>query len=208
MAGKEPLEKDQYEKFIQLVVSGQKKRDAYKEAFGVTKSNSAGAAASRIFRRPEVQARYIYLMQQAGKKAEKEERERTKQHHAKVTKNEVCYETKVNEADVSTDARAEIIKKWSDIARADYTDYFTIQPNPDDPKTVLAQLKNMKELPPELRIAIKEIRWDKNGNPNLILYDRMAALDKLSAFYKLTEDDGKDKGTAVDLSDVPGDYNV
>lgn len=207
--GSQPLEKDQYEKFVQLIVAGKKKREAYKTAFGVIKDDCASAAGSRVFHRPEVQERYIYLMKQAGKELKRREKEAAKQHHAKVTKGEVPDDEKVKDAVAVTGERAEILKKWADIARADLTDYFSVATSSkNDNGTVELEIKDLKDLPPELRIAIKEIRLDKYGRPQLILYDRMAALEKLSAFYKLIGEDKDDDVTRVDLSGVPGGYDV
>ncbi len=161
------------EKFIQELVKGKSKRDAYRSSFNTAKMkpSTIDKRVADLLKNGEVRGRYDELLKKAESKAEED----------------------------SIEMRRKIIDEWRAIAFADIRTYYNFTPKGRGrAKEIEITIKDLTNLDTR---AIQEIGYDTKGRPKLKLYDRQKALEQLALLYGVIAAETGDTGLRLELAE-------
>ena len=159
-----PLQDERAEQYIQNLVKGMPKRQAYREAFHTNaKPRSIDTLANRLFKKVDVRLRYDDLLSTSYNKAAKKLQPK---------------------AEESTDVAAAIIGGWLKILKTDVMDLMEWQAD-ERGKEYLVLRRDVKDLD---TFAVQEVSYDSNGNIRLKLYSKTEAMKALAELYQIQGD--------------------
>lgn len=113
------------------------------------------------------------------------------------------YKQLMEEAAKASKLKAEdLIKMYETICTASPFDFIELLYGPEGYYSVMRE-----DIDPSKKVALKKISFDRQGNVIVDLWDKMAALEKLSQIHKLVDSQNtEEEGAKLLLDDVAGDY--
>ena len=160
-----------YQRFIDYYLTcGNKKKAAKLAGFNAKNDESLRVMASKAFKRPEVAAYY------------------------KLKKAEMAAK-----ADIQRDAYMAELVSIATLDIADVVESHVVANTIEGEPVYVVTFKDMADIPLYARKAVKQIKINKDGSPEMIFYDKLAALKLLGEIKGYLSADGNNDGDEADI---------